>query len=489
MIHLDRSADTPLTEQIVNQLAGLIQGGQLLSGTRLPSIRKLAATLEVSSATVVAAYDRLVARGLAESRAASGFFVVPRPAGTVPRAPQPRHDPLDAVGLLRRMLQKPKDVIAAGSGFLPEAWLEDTLSTRLLTRVARKGRRAFVNPGSAEGYAPLRQQLALKLALAGVPAHADQIVLTFGVTHAFDLIARALLNPGDTVAVEEPGYFGLHAQLRAHGVRLLPVPRRAHGPDLPALAEACAHFRPKLFFTQTLMHNPTGTSTDVATAVELLKLAERHDLLIVEDDIYGDLYPGANATRLAQIDRLQRVIFTSSFSKLLTPNVRVGYIAAAPALLESFIREKLLSVLSTSEFDERLVHEMLADGGYRKHIERLKTRLAQHKPAVMQGLSAAGLAPLEQDYAGLLIWAALPEGVDGDLLVRDAAAHDIQLTPGSLFFPNPAQPPEGPSWLRFNTASANDARLFNYLGERVKALAGGAPATLAAARHERAGRA
>jgi DNA-binding transcriptional MocR family regulator len=340
------------------------------------------------------------------------------------------------------------------------------LSTRLLARVARKGKRSFVNPGSAEGYAPLRSQLAVKLSMAGIPAHADQILMTFGVSQAFDLIVRALIAPGDVVAVEEPGYFGLVAMLRAHGARIIPVPRRDDGPDPAVFAEICANFRPKLFFTQTLMHNPTGTVTHVACAAEILHIAARHDALIVEDDIYGDLFPGHHAVHLAQLDKLQRVIFTSSFSKVLSPNVRVGYIAAPPALYESFLEQKLLSVMTTSEFDERLIYEMLTDGGYRKHVERVKNRLAQHKPAVVKGLRDAGLVPLEQDYAGVFVWAALPEGVHTETLVRDAAERGFGLTPGSLFFLDCEHAP----WLRFNAAASNDARLFDYLRASLAAL-------------------
>ena len=466
MIHLDKEAGTPLADQIVMQLASLIREGGLPSGARLPSIRKLAGTLTVSSATVVAAYDRLIARGLIESRASSGFFVAPRHAGSAARRAELPPERYDALSMIRRLLDPKEGMLHAGSGFLPQTWLEDTLSTRLLARVARKGKRAFVNPGTAEGYAPLRSQLATKLSMAGIPAHADQILMTFGVSQAFDLIARALISPGDVVVVEEPGYFGLVAMLRAHGARLMPVPRKADGPDVAAFAELCANFRPKLFFTQTLMHNPTGTSTEVSVAAQILQIATRHDVLIVEDDIYGDLFAGNHAVHLAQLDKLQRVIFTSSFSKVLSPNVRVGYIASPPALYESFLEQKLLSVMTTSEFDERLIYEMLTDGGYRKHVERVKNRLAQNKPAVVQGLTRAGLATLQQDHAGVFLWAALPEGIHAETLVRDASEHGFVLTPGSLFYIDCEDSP----WLRFNAAFANDARLFDYLKGSISAL-------------------
>jgi DNA-binding transcriptional MocR family regulator len=466
MIHLDRDAQTALADQIVMQLAGLIQKGHMPSGTRLPSIRKMAGELLVSSATVVVAYDRLIARGLVESRASSGFFVAPQSAGAV-RSPLIAQAPkYDAVSTLKQVMNRQDGVTPVSGGFLPESWLEDTLSSRRLASIARQGKRAFVSSGCAEGYAPLRNQLAVKLAMMGIPTHEDQILMTFGVTHACELICRALLSPGDAVVVDEPGYYGLYAQLGAHGARLLPVPRRSDGPDVDVLAEVCARFRPKLYFTQTLMNNPTGTSTGVPKAAEILRIAERHDMLVIEDDIYGDLHPGNGAVRLAQLNRLQRVIFTSSFTKLLSPNIRVGYLTATPQLVESFLAQKLLSVFTTSEFDERVVHAILADGGYRKHVERLKNRLAQQKPAIVKGLTEAGLTPLPQDHASVFVWATLPQGIQPEVLVQDAAEHGFMLIPGSLFFVNA---PESP-WMRFNMGWANDKRLFQYFGQRLPIL-------------------
>jgi DNA-binding transcriptional MocR family regulator len=466
MIHLDRASQTPLTEQIVQQTAGLIQSGQLPAGSRLHSIRKLAATLAVSSATVVAAYDRLTARGLIASRAASGFFVLGRgeSAGTTHALPS-RRDSIDGIWLMRRMLDARPDMLQVGNGFMPEAWLEDTISARLLARVARHGRHAYVTPGSAEGYAPLRRQLALKCNQAGIPAHAEQILTTFGATQAFDIILRSLLSPGDTVAVEEPCYFGLTAQLQAYGIRMIPIPRRHNGPDLEVLEDACLHFRPRLFFTQTLMQNPTGTSTEVGVAARLVQLAERHNLLLVEDDVHGDFHAQANPVRLAQLDRLQRVILVGSFSKTLSPNIRVGYIAAPVALYETFLEHKLLSVLTSSELDEVLVHEVLAEGNYRKHLERVRQRLARQWPGLVRGLAESGLSVVGGDQVGVFVWCRLPEGIDEELLVRDAAENGIQLAPGRVFHLNPSVP-----HMRFSTPFANDARLFDYLKARLPLL-------------------
>jgi DNA-binding transcriptional MocR family regulator len=267
------------------------------------------------------------------------------------------------------------------------------------------------------------------------------------------------------VAVEEPCYFGLTAQLQAHGVRMIPIPRRHDGPDLAVLEDACLHFRPRLFFTQTLMQNPTGTSTDVGVAARLVQLAERHNLLLVEDDVHGDFHAQVNPVRLAQIDKLQRVIFVSSFSKTLSPNIRVGYIVAPLALYETFLEHKLLSVLTSSELDELLVHEVLAEGNYRKHVERVRQRIARQWPGLVRGLQEAGLTLVGGEQAGVFAWCRLPEEIDEEVLVRDAAENGIQLAPGRVFHLNPST-----AHLRFSTATANDKRLFDYLKTRLPLL-------------------
>ena len=466
MIPLDRSHTRSLIDQIVEQLTAQIHIGQLPPGSRMPSIRKLAAQLSVSTATVVAAYDRLTARGVITSRAASGYFVLARKSPAANPSLPPQEDRHDAIGALRRMLQNPPGRVHVGNGYLPPDWLEDTLSSRLLARVARQGVRAWATPGVLEGHLPLRRQLALKLEQEGVSVTPQQILITFGVTHAIDLILRSLLSPGDTVAVEDPGYFGQAAQLRAAGICLIPIPRLADGPDLAALETACEHFHPKLFFTQTLMHNPTGGSTSVAVAARLVQLAERHNLLLVEDDIYGDLHPDPHPVRLAQIDGLRRTLYVSSFSKLLSPSIRVGYLAAPPALVETLLEAKLLSVMSTSDFDEHLVHEILSGGGYRKHLERVRVRLARQWPGLLKGLRGAGLLVAAPPHASLFAWAALPEGVSENDLVRDAEDHGYTLAPGCIFHTR-ADP--GP-YLRFSTATANDPRLFDYLARAIDRL-------------------
>ena len=324
MFELVRNSEVPLVDQICERVTQLVRHGQLSPGTRLPSIRKLARQVSASPFTVVDAYDRLVARGVIESHAGRGFFVTRRRLSAPLVAVEALDDPgTDALALTRLCLANSADIVAAGSGFLPENWLLETTPPAVLARLARGRRSQTWLPCPPQGLTELREQIATRLLQHGIAASAANIVTTYGASQAFDLLARILLSPGDTVLVEDPGYFVLFEQLRAHHVRLIGVPRHADGPDLEALEAACRAHRPRAFFMQTLVHNPTGSSADPAHCHRILSLAEQYGFAVVEDDVYGDVYEGS-AVRLAQIDGLRHVIYVGSYTKLIGPALRAA---------------------------------------------------------------------------------------------------------------------------------------------------------------------
>jgi DNA-binding transcriptional MocR family regulator len=272
------------------------------------------------------------------------------------------------------------------------------------------------------------------------------------------LLCRCLLAPGDAVLVEDPGYFVLFEQLRAQHLELLPIPRRADGPDLDALEEACRAHRPRAFFVQTLLHNPSGTSMDAARAHRLLSLAEQYGFTIIEDDIYGDLYEGS-AVRLAQIDGLRHVVYVGSFTKLIGPSLRVGFVASHPGLISQLVQRKVLSILSGSTLIEAIVAEVLDGGRYRRHVERVRTRLARMRADSRRSLSRAGVRFDNDDGAGMFLWGQVPDGTDMDQLVRDARGRAILLAKGALFSPSKANVPR----LRFNVAHSAAPELMQFL--------------------------
>ncbi len=467
MFELVRDSSIPLVDQIVGRLGALIMDGQLAAGTRLPSIRKLAALIGASPFTVVDAYDRLVARGLLASRAGRGFYVATRAVSPALPAIEavPNPDPgSDALALLRAGLADPSVVIAAGSGFLPDSWIQELAFGAILSRLARSRRPQLWATCPPQGLRELREQIAGKLQRQGIAVGMDNLMTTIGASQAFDLLCSCLLAPGDAVLVEDPGYFGLFEQLRAHHLRLVAVPRGASGPDLEALEEACRAHRPRAFFVQTLLQNPTGTSMDAARAHRLLSLAEQYGFTIIEDDILGDLYEGP-AVRLAQIDGFRHVVFVGSFTKLIGPSLRVGYIATHPGLVAELIQRKVLAVLSGSTLAEAIIAEVLDGGRYRRHIERVRMRLARMRADSQRSLTGAGVCFDSDEGAGMFLWGRLPEGTDMDQLVRDARERDILLAKGSLFSPARADMPR----LRLNVAHSAAPELLQFLRERLAA--------------------
>jgi DNA-binding transcriptional MocR family regulator len=457
---LSHDAPLPLVEQITGFVRTRIDERNLRAGTRMPSIRRFAEDNRVSRFTVVEAYDRLVAQGYLESRRGSGFYVRERPQ---PVRRTERSDPpanrIDVVWLLHQLYagNDGRDVLLAGSGCLPESWLDEELLQSGLRALARREPSALTGYGTPRGYAPLRDLLQIYLAELEIRAEPDNIVLTSGASHALDLVARYFLHPGDAVLVDDPGYYVLFGRLAAMGMRPLGVPRRPDGLDVERLDSLAAEHKPKLFMTNSVLHNPTGTSLAAADAFRVLRLAEAHDFHIVEDDILADLNPG-RGHRIAQLDQLNRVIYVGSFSKTLGAGLRVGFLAAHPDLARDLTAQKMLAGLTTPELGERLVYQVLSDGYYRKHVDHVRSRLARSLEPAIRNLERAGLTLFHEPSAGMFMWAHAGGHRDAEALAAAAQPQGIILAPGSLFSPTQARSP----WMRFHVAYAGSPKLARF---------------------------
>ena len=467
MFELSRDSTVALVDQVADRLTSLIEHGQLPAGARLPSIRKLAKLVGASPFTIVDAYDRLVARGVIESRAGRGFFVCSRRLASPLLAIEAMTDPgSDALALARLALTPSSGIIAAGSGFLPENWLMEAVPGAVLSRLSRGRRTQAWLQCPPQGLVELREQIAGRLMQHGIAASAANIVTTFGASQAFDLLGRILFAPGDAVLVEDPGYFVLFEQLRGQHVNLIPIPRTATGPDLEALENACRAHRPRAFVTQTLLHNPTGSNSEPANCHRVLSLAEQFGFAIIEDDVYGDLYEGP-AVRLAQIDGLRHVIYVNSFTKLIGPALRVGFVAADPALIAQIVERKVLSVLSGSALLESFVAEVLDSGRYRKHVDTVRARLSRMRRDARQALIGAGITFESTVGEGIFLWGRVPDATPMDELVRQAREQSILLAKGTLFSPSKGCR----QWLRFNVAHSTAPPLIRFLGDALKVAA------------------
>jgi DNA-binding transcriptional MocR family regulator len=453
-----KTASSSLADQLCGRLAQRIQSRLLAPGARLPSVRQCAQQQGVSASTVVAAYDRLQAQGLVEARKNRGFFVRELPwagqaAGAPPQqTPEPvRPAPVNATALIRGMFHSQHGKPQPGMGVFPADWLESRFLPASVRRVT--GTQALLahslQYGEPAGDSGLRRSLSNKLASLNIEATPEQIITTVGATHALDIISRTLLRAGDCVMVEEPGWAVEFARLEALGMRILPVPRRADGPDLAVMARYCEMHAPKLFVSVSVFHNPTGYCLAPGSAHRLLQLANVHRFYVAEDDTYSHLAP-EHATRLCALDGLQRTVYVSGFAKILAPGWRVGYLAAPQALVEPLLDTKLLATLTTPALLEKALAWCIDQGQLRRHAERIRDRLDQAR-ARSTKLALAHGCNFAAEPAGLFGW--VETGVDTDLLAQRMHDEGYLLAPGALFHAT-RQPC---SLMRINFATTQDA--------------------------------
>jgi DNA-binding transcriptional MocR family regulator len=469
-----RGAGSTLASQLAARIGERIEQRLLAPGARLSSVRECARRHGVSPSTVVAAYDLLLARGLVEARRQRGFFVRDRSTSTAAASPKAGlaaartrraaageptvaadpPAPVDATALIRGMFQLRSDLPGApGAGTLPAQWLDLPLLHSALRRVlAQGGAASALQYGEPAGSARLRNALATRLADVDVAATPSQIVTTLGATHALDLVSRVLLRPGDAVLVDEPGWAVEYARLTHMGMRLLPVARGIDGPDLDTMRSLIEAHRPRLYVTVSVLHNPTGTSLSLAHAHRVLKLAEAYDITIVEDDTYAHLAP-PHAPRLAALDGLQRTLYVSGFSKILTPGWRVGYVAAPARLVERIVDAKLLATLTTPSILEEAVALCLEQGALRRHAERVRTRLEAARARAMKLAVDAGCRFVSPPQ-GLFGWVDV--GTDTERLAQAMLDQGWLLAPGSLFHAT-ARPT---TLMRINFATTQDVRFW-----------------------------
>ncbi|MDR3672896.1 MAG: PLP-dependent aminotransferase family protein [Holophaga sp.] len=461
MFSLDHNSGDPLVTQIVTNLTQCIVTRQLRPGSRAQSIREFSRAHGVSTSTVVEAYDRLVAAGLLSARRGSGFYVedagrvdlLREPAqGRIPKAP------VENDWMLGNIYEHQDEAIYAGCGWLPENWHDLDAVSKGLRHLALHPR-GLIQYGPPKGYEPLRQQLTRQLAELEIEAPPEQILITQGASQGLDLIVRRLTQPGDVVFVDDPGYSNLFSTLRIRGLLLVGVPMTPTGPSVAALETLLIQHRPKLYITNTQLQNPTGASYSAAAAFQVLRLAERHHFLVVEDNVAAGLVPGRVIT-LAGADQLKRVIYVGSFSKSIAPGLRLGFVAAEPGILDELLYHKLVSGLSTSVINERLAHFILMEGHVRKQLEQLRNRLAKAQEHTCRRLENAQFKLFFEPGAGMFVWARpMDESVDTLALSQLAAAQNVLLAPGNLFRPDQASSP----WLRFNVAYCDNDRFFTVI--------------------------
>ncbi|MDQ0391241.1 aminotransferase-like domain-containing protein [Labrys monachus] len=432
-------------------------------GARLPSIRRLAEQQGVSKSTVVEAYDRLVAEGAVEARPGSGFYAAGRVRPFALAEAGPRLDrAIDPLWIVRQSLERrdpaQAGLLQPGCGWLPDDWLPGDMIRRSLRAIARDAGANLTGYSTPQGYRPLRDHLARRLDERGLDAGPGSILLTDSGSRAIDLVCRFLLQPGDAVLVDDPCYFNFQSMLQAQRARPIGVPYTPDGPDLERFAALCAEHRPKLYLTTAVLHNPTGATVGAGVAHRLLKLAERHDLILVEDNIFAD-FEARPSPGLAALDGLERVIHLGSFSKTLTAALRCGYVVARADWIEGLTDLALATSFGASDMAAQTTFRLLTDGSYRRHLDTLRPRLARAMARTLQQLTALGLTPFVEPEAGMFLWMRLPEGLDSGPVARRALDEGVVLAPGDVFSVSRG----AGRFMRFNAAQCGDGRVFEVL--------------------------
>jgi DNA-binding transcriptional MocR family regulator len=459
MLRLDRDSRTPLYLQIRNQLREMILDGTLGEGSRLPPERKMAAALGVNRNTVVNAYRELAADGLVESCVGRGTTVCRPPVGEgagrtscqpfdyaqakplvwneyfVPR-PEGGRDPLlrDLAALLNRA-----DTISFAAGVpAPELYPLDDFR-QAMAHVLDMAGQTFLRPCPVEGYYPLRQTIARRMAGRGANVKAENVLVVTGSQQGLDLIARAFLRAGDEVVVEAPSYLGALQIFGAAGARLLGAPLDEEGMRLDVLENILIRYRPKLIYTLPTFQNPSGRTMAPGRRLRLLELAHRYRVPIVEDDPYGELYYTDQAPfPLLALDQDGYVIYLSTFSKILFPGLRLGWVAAPRPVIERLSQIKQLADLHCSTLIQGAVHEFCQRGALDEHLDRVRSLYRQRRDAMLSALAERGPAGLEWDepQGGFNLWCRLPPGLKARQLVAEAARQSVALVPGEVFYPD-----------------------------------------------------
>jgi GntR family transcriptional regulator/MocR family aminotransferase len=397
-LSLDRAAAPSLQDQIVDFFRAAVLAGRLAPGTRVPSSRQLAADHGVARITAVEAYDRLVAEGYLRARAGAGLFVadgLPEPAAPPPvtRAGAPAPPAAARVRRLMAPPARPTEILALSAG-LPALdqfpWRD---WGRISARLHRERPATALAYGDPRGAPALRAAIAEHLGVArGIACSPEQVLVVAGSQQGIDLTARVLAEPGDAVWVEEPGYPIGRAAFEAAGLRPISVPVDSEGLDVAAGITAARHAR--LAFVAPSHQYPLGATLSLRRRLALLEWAAAEDAWVLEDDYDGDYrYGGRPLAPLHTLDRTGRVIYLGTFSKVLAPGLRLGYLVVPPTLIEPFAVRKAVADRHAPGLDQQILARFIAEGRLAAHLRRMRVLYSRRRAALIDALAdeAAGL--------------------------------------------------------------------------------------------------
>lgn len=454
-------------EQTIQFIQDQIDNKTLMVGSRLPSVRQLATKLNCSVSTVVEAYARLVAEGVLESRLGSGYYVLGKIEALVFVENQIQYQrEIDPLWISRQSLEAKNDVLKPGCGWLPTSWMPEQTIRKALKQVAKSDTMMLLDYPNPHGHFELRKLISRKKEILDLKIQLNQILITDSATQSIDLIFRHLLKPGDVILIDDPCYFNFRALIKAHHLKAVAIPFTPQGPDIDKFEQAL-NLKPKIYLTNSGIHNPTGASLNIQTVYQISKLAEQADLLIIEDEIFAD-FEYIPAPRYASLAGFKHVIQIGSFTKTLSASVRCGYIIAKQQWIDELIDLRIATNFSNSHLNAEIVFQALIDSSYPKHLDWLKRQLHKAMTETIHKLAQLEIYPWLIPTAGIFLWCKLPEGIHASELSKHCLEHGVILAPGNAF----SQTQDAGKFMRFNVAQCIDKKVFDILEIAINNLKG-----------------
>lgn len=440
-VTLERQGEVPLYRQLIQQIRAQIDSGDLPAGARLPASRSLARQLNLSRISVVNAYSELRAAGYLSAQAGRGTFVTRdgqdsetaqsrRPAsGTRQRASSLRQ--------MMRLARRPGVIDFSGgappSEFFPVRYLQDAINQV----IERDGAEALAYE-APEGYGPLRGAVRDYVRAIGIDCRVEDVLITGGAQQAIDLVLQSLMRDGETLVTADPTYLGIIDLAEARRVHIHGVPIDEDGIRVDALENALNHLRPRLIYVMPSYQNPTGHLMPLHRRRQLVRLAARHRIPILEDEVYREFrYDGDELPPLKALDESGVVIHTNAFTKVLLPGIRIGYLVAAGPYQERLARVKQAADISTPGLNQRAIHLLLERGVLAKQLERNRLELRRRRVAALA--AAQRYLPAGSRWTapggGLFLWVELPAaGPSAAETFIAGIGRDVAFAIGGLFY-------------------------------------------------------
>ena len=455
-LRLDETAAEPLYRQLEARLKEAILAGRLQPGERLPSTRRLARDLAVARNTTINAYNQLIVEGYLVTQAGSGTRValdlpehLLQVAGRAQATKRPAQAPHIAAAVAERLVAvndwikdevdrpaRPFRAHTPASDAFPRA-----LWAQLMTRRLREMSRHWLERGDPRGYRPLREAIAGYLGSArGVTCEPDQVIVTAGAQQAVEILAKLLIEPGDRVCMEDPGYRPAGVTFELAGAEVVPIPVDEEGIDVAALHEKAP--KAKLVYVTASSQFPLGMTLSLPRRLALLEWAEQAGALVLEDDYSGEYrYAGRPLPALHGLAPPGRVLYTGSFSKLLFPSLRIGYVVAPPEIVGHLAAARWLIDRHSPPLEQAVLADFIDQGHFARHVRRMRTLYAERQAALVEAAAKelAGIMTVPAQSAGLhLIGWLAPQTAEAKLLAA-ASAVGIELMPVSWFSIEPRE--------------------------------------------------